>query len=129
MRGAARSGSDVVKAGTKAGTMTKRLLQHSAVLKKLKKCDSKQRKKLLKQGGKALQLCLQECALNILNGNVPLTPFQLKKLRRYKDKLRKLTKKRTSLKEKVAIEQRGGFLPALLAPVVGAVLGAILKKR
>ena len=108
--------------------MTRRVVEHCAVLKKLKTCNVKQRKKLLKQGGKALQLCLQECAMNILNGNIPLTPFQLKKLRRHKEKVRKIAKSRISHKQKLDIEQKGGFLPALLAPVVGAVLGSIFKK-
>ena len=97
------------------------------MLKKLKTCNAKERKKLLKQGGKALQLCLQECSMNILNGNIPLTPVQLKKLKRYRKKLRTLAKTSTSLKKKTEIEQSGGFLPALLAPVLGAILGAVIK--
>lgn len=110
--------------------MTKRVIEHRAVLRKLKRCDAKERKKILKQGGKALQLCLQECAMNILNGNIPLTPYQLRKLKRYKDKIRALAKPRgVSRERKIAIEQKGGFLPALLAPVVGAVLGAVLNRK
>ena len=109
--------------------MTKRVVQQCAVLKKLKTCGSKERKILLKQGGKALQLCLQECAINILNGNVPLTPYQLKRLKRYKDKVRKLSKNSTPQKNRLQIEQQGGFLPALIAPILGAVLGAVLKKK
>ena len=109
--------------------MTKRVAQHSDTLKKLSKCSHKERKHLLNQGGKALHLCLQECALNILNGNIPLTPQQLKKLKRYKNKLRELCKKKTSKKRRDEIEQRGGFLPALLAPVVGAVLASIIKRK
>ena len=66
--------------------------------------------------------------MNILNGNIPLTPYQLQKLRRYKAKLRTLAKPCVSQKQKLDIEQKGGFLPALLAPVVGAVLGSILKR-
>ena len=108
--------------------MTKRVIEHGAMLKKLKTCNSKERKKLLKLGGKALQLCLQECCINILNGNVPLTPLQLRKLKRHKEKLRKLAKTSTTQKNRLNIEQRGGFLPALIAPVLGAVLGAVLKK-
>lgn len=109
--------------------MTKRVVKHCAALKKLKKCDSKQRRSLLKQGGKSLQLCLRECAANILKGKVPLTPQQKKKLRRYKAKLRKISKTSTSQKDRLKIEQKGGFLPALLAPVVGAILGSIFRKK
>lgn len=108
--------------------MTKHLKAHRCLLKKLKRCKPKERKEILKKGGKPLQLCLQECAINVLNGNVPLTKTQFKRLSKYKQKLRLLGKKRTSQKKKLDIEQRGGFLSALLAPVVGSLLGAIFKK-
>ena len=108
--------------------MTKHLKAHWSLLKKLKSCKAKERKELLKKGGKPLQLCLQECAINILKGNVHLTDAQHNRLRRYKEKVRLLGKKTTSKKKKLAIEQRGGFLPALLAPVIGSLLGAIFKK-
>ena len=107
--------------------MTKRLKEHGSLLRRLKVCKPKERKELLNQGGKPLQLCLQECAINILRGHVPLTDAQKKTLRRYKEKVRLLSKKKTSQKKKLEIEQRGGFLPALLAPVVGSILGAIFK--
>ena len=108
--------------------MTKHLKAHWSLLKKLKTCKAKERKAILKKGGKPLQLCLQECAINILKGNVHLTDAQHKRLRRYKEEVRLLGKKTTSQKKKLDIEQRGGFLPALLAPVVGSLLGAIFKK-
>ena len=81
------------------------------------------------EGGKELQKCLRECAVNILKGNIPLTPAQLKKLKRFKEKVRLLAAYKTPVKKRRELEQSGGFLPALLAPVVGAVLGALLKKK
>ena len=104
-----------------------RVKAHLHVLKKLQKCSGKQRKALLAQGGKPLQLCLRECAINILKGNVHLTKSQFKKLQKYKKKLRGLSKKNTSHKKRLLIEQRGGFLPLLLAPIVGSLLSRLLK--
>ena len=108
--------------------MTKKVLAHLSLLKKLSKCKPCQRKALLEEGGKSLQLCLRECALNILQGNVHLTKAQWTKLKRYKTQIRDLSKKTTSQKRRREIEQKGGFLPLLLAPVLGAVLGGLLKK-
>lgn len=112
----------------KGNTMTKRLKTHLSELKKLAKCSAKERKALLAKGGKPLQLCLRECAINILKGNVHLSKSQFKRLKKYKNKLRDLSKKNTSTKKRLHIEQRGGFLPLLLAPIVGSLLGGLLKK-
>ena len=109
--------------------MTKRVVAQQENLKTLVRCKSEKRKKILEEGGKDLQLCLRECAVNILNGTIPLTPNQYKKLEPYKDGVRRIALYKTTQKERRDIEQNGGFLPALLAPVVGAVLGALLKKK
>ena len=109
--------------------MTKRVVSHLSLLKKLRKCKPRCRKELLKSGGRSLQLCLRECAVNILKGNVQLTKCQITKLKKYKKQIREIGKKKTSQKRRLQIEQKGGFLPALIAPVLGAVLGAVLKKK
>ena len=109
-------------------TMTKRVKAQMKTLRKLRTCTPKERKALLTEGGKPLQLCLRECAINILKGNVHLTKAQFKKLKSHKQKLRDLSKKTTSQKKRRLIEQQGGFLPLMLAPIVGAVLGKLLKK-
>ena len=68
---------------------------------------------------------LCECALNVLKGNIKLTTGQKKKLTRYKNIIRALSVKKTSVKKRKAILQNGGLIGALLSPVLG-VLGAIL---
>lgn len=98
------------------------------VLKKLCKCNKKTQKQLLNQGGKKLQLCLRECALNVIRGNVPLSKHQFKKLRKYRKDLRELSHKRTSLKRRLKIEQKGGFLASLLLPIVGSLASAAIAK-
>ena len=105
--------------------MTKRVVSHLSLLKKLRKCKPNCRKNLLKNGGKSLQLCLRECAVNILKGNVHLTKGHKAKLNKYKKQIREIGKKKTSQKRRLHIEQKGGFLPALIAPVLGALLGGL----
>jgi hypothetical protein len=62
--------------------------------------------------------CFCECALNVLKGHVPLKRQQLDCLRRHKRILKKLILKKTPLKQKKKILQTGGFLGALITPVL-----------
>ncbi|KAK7482154.1 hypothetical protein BaRGS_00026619 [Batillaria attramentaria] len=82
-------------------------------------------KSIIKAADKDLVDTLCECGLNALKGNVPLSPTQKKKLGKYKSVLRALAKKGTPLQKKKALLQKGGFLGALLGPVLG-VLGHLL---
>ena len=97
------------------------------VLRKLCKCKPEQRRKIFVEGGKNLKTCLSECALNILNGNVKLGPTQFKKLIKYKDHVRALSKKGVTYKKAEKIVQEGGFLPLLLSPILGALTSAAIK--
>lgn len=94
------------------------------------KKDRKKLKSLLVSGGKPLQAALRECAFNLLRGNVPLKPSQLSKLKPFRAAVRQLARKTTPLKARLRIEQRGGFLPALLGPlmtVLPGIIGSILS--
>ena len=68
---------------------------------------------------------LRECCHNVLKGHVPLSPAQKTRLRKYKKGLRALTRRRISELQQKKILQTGGFLPALLRPILG-VLGSVL---
>ena len=73
-----------------------------------------------------------ECAYNTLNGNVPLTPAQHRKLRRYNKQLRTLANRKKSQKVKKRTLQSGGFLGALLStilPVVTGLIGGLVNRR
>lgn len=102
--------------------------QQLPLLKKLCKSDKRNQKKILLQGGKSLQHCLRECVVNVLSGTVPLSKHQFNKLKRYRSTLRELSKKRTSLKKRIKIEQKGGFLASLLVPIIGSLVGSAIKK-
>lgn len=82
-------------------------------------------KAVLKGASPDLIHALTECSLNVLKGNVRLTQAQKKQLSRYKQSLRSLARKATSVKRRKQILQQGGFLGALLKPVLG-VLGGLL---
>jgi hypothetical protein len=87
-------------------------------------------KRLLKEGGQGLQTALRECALNIIRGNVKLSPQQLQRLKKHKNSLRELAKKRTSVKRRIQIEQRGGFFWDLVTPlktILPKVIGGYVK--
>lgn len=103
--------------------------KESVVLQALYHLNSKQRKALLQKSDNKLVRHICECALNVLVGNVPLDKRHKSKLRKHASILRTLAEPRVSLcKKKKLIIQRGGFLPALLAPIIGTVLASLIGK-
>jgi len=65
-------------------------------------------------------------AKNVLKGNVPLSHAQKDALRRRRKTLHKLTLKTVSQKKKKKLIQSGGFLGALLGPIV-SILGNLFR--
>ncbi len=108
--------------------MSRRVHKHAPFLHVLATGSKKQRQGVIDGAGKDLITCVCECALNVLNGNVSLTAAERTKLRRHRRELRELTNRRTSLqKKKKALTQKGGFLGALLTPVLSALGGLLFK--
>lgn len=71
--------------------------------------------------------CLCDCAYNILKENIKLPKKDLKKLKKYRRKLHNLCSHKSSIKRKKKFLQTGGLLPALLAPLLPAVLPMLSK--
>ena len=115
--------------------MSSRVKRQAPILKALSQAHPHVCRAILRGADKDLLQCLSECALNVLKGNVKLTPGQKASLTKYKQKLRKVANKKVSLKEKHRIIQTGGFTPALLAPLLkpiiiplaGKVLQSVVK--
>ena len=82
---------------------------------------------VLKGASPDLIRALSECSLNLLKGHIPLTSNQMRQLRRHKQSVRLLAKKKTSLKRRKQLLQKGGFLGALVKPLLG-VLGGLLTQ-
>ena len=108
--------------------MSKTLKKYSSYLRVLQKSSPKVRHKLARKNcSPDFIKCICECAKNVLVGNVSLSPHHKRQLKRHRHSLRKLVLKKTSLNAKKKIVQSGGFLGALLGPIVkilGGLFGA-----
>ena len=104
------------------------LKKYRHLLKALSEGDKTTSLCIIKGGGKPLLHCLSECAHNILLGNVPLGVSQKQKLKKYKKELQLIRKKSTKAKDKKKALQKGGFLPALLAPILTSVVAPLVSK-
>lgn len=103
--------------------MSKCVMKHIHTLDAIARAKPAQRRDLLQRANFNLIKAIDECIENVLNGNVKLNPTQLKKLKKYKNHLRKVKRscERWSSKKKVIIQSGGAFLPALLLPIIGAI--------
>ena len=107
--------------------MSARLHRHAKLLRALHKASPAQRHKLLKgHCNDDFVCCITECVKNLLKGNVPLNPAQKKKLSSKKKVLRQIVLKKTTKSKKRKLIQSGGFLGALLGPIV-SVLGSLFN--
>ena len=105
--------------------MSENLRKHAPFLKSLSKISDKRKRAILKKkccDGSFIKACV-ECVYNLLKGNVPLSTVQKNKLGRRKKLMRKLVLKKTSVKSKGKILQTGGFLGAILGPIVRVISG------
>lgn len=105
--------------------MSKCLHRNRSFLEAISKCSDDDRKNVIEKATHDQINSLTEIAQNILSGNFPLHDKRLKKLKKHKHSIRKLSKKTLShTVKKKFLKQKGGFLPFLVAPVLSA-LGAI----
>jgi len=106
--------------------MSKRLNKNIEVLKLLKKAKPNQRKHILDCADNGLIYCICECIDNVLRGNVKLSPTKKRELGKHKTILRKIVDRKTDIGVKRdLLVQKGGFLPALLGPVLGIAASLI----
>lgn len=72
---------------------------------------------------------ITEVIQNTLKGNISYSPHQKKQLLPHKDTIRELGKiKLSKSKRKKLLQQRGGFLPTILAPVLIAIASELASK-
>jgi len=108
--------------------MPRRLNRFKHHLQFLSVCDSNTCKDVIKGANRELVNTICECALNVLKGNVPLTPTQKKHLAKYKGTLRKLVLKGSTRKKKHILQTGRGLLPFLLGPVLGVLSSLLFNK-
>jgi len=100
--------------------MSERTRRYLPLLKQINRLRDSAKTQIIKKYDREFFGCVSECAKNVIKGTVPLKPTQLRRQRRERNK-----KKKTSLKKKRRILQNGGFLTALLSPVL-SVLSSLL---
>ena len=107
----------------------KRIKSNYHAVQVLKTADPDLRKGILANCKSELVKTLSVCSLNLLRGNVKLTPCKKRKLRKHRVHLRKLADNRVSItSKKKAIVQRGGFLLPLLGAVLPTIASLIFKQ-
>jgi len=115
--------SSVLEGGT---AMSDRTRKYLPILKQIQRLGEKAKKQFIKKCDREFIDCVSECAKNVIKDNVPLKPTQLRRLRRERSNVRVLASKKTSLKKKRRILQKGGFLGALLPPFLGVLSSLLL---
>jgi len=93
---------------------------------KVKTLSAAQRKQLLQRSKPDQVKCLSDCCHNILRGNVKLNKQQKKKLLQQAQFIRLVASNNIKVPQKrELLVQKGGFLPALLAPIIG-IAGSLI---
>lgn len=105
--------------------MSARVKRYLPTLKAILRLSPQKRRRLLANCPKDLMDIFCECTWNVIKGNIKLTPAQLRKLRRQRKSLRALVARKTSLKKKRKIIQKGGFIGGILGPVLSVLAPAI----
>ena len=100
--------------------------KHADVLCILAKARPKLVKQIIANAEPSLLKSISECSLNILKGVIPLTNNQKRKLRRYKNAMRQLIKKRSINRKKKALMMKGGFIGALLGTIAPILISSLI---
>jgi hypothetical protein len=109
----------------KRKVLNHRLRDIHSELKKLKRLGPTGCKKFFKTCSKECVIKVCECIKNVLNSKLQIKPTHLKKLNRYKQTLRTLALRSTSLGRRKRFLQKGGLLATLLPAVIPAIASVI----
>lgn len=107
--------------------MTKRVKKYADTLKYLAYYNKASGKSIINSAEPELVNCFSDICYNILNGKVTLSQTERNKLAKYKSQIRKIANKRTTQKTKKTLIQKGGFLSALLGPLLGSIIVPLAK--
>jgi hypothetical protein len=112
--------------GARRGSASRFNVANATALHAICKLDAPRRRALLRAADDTLVRSICECALNTLRGNVRLSPAQKKRLGKHRKTLRSLASSNgTWQRKKRLLVQRGGFLPLLLAPIIGGLVARL----
>ena len=110
----------------KKSKKTPLIKKHGAMIAALGQVPAKYRSMLFKEAPNCVIQCISECCQNVLKGNVPMSEAQKRRLHSKRQHLRQVASKSISIpKKRKILNQKGGFLPALI-PIIASVLGNII---
>lgn len=100
--------------------MSSRMVKNSALLRFLSKATPKQCKALLKTSSDQQINAICECILNFLHGTINIPSKDIKRLKKHKNCLRKLSNKKIGIKHKrkLLIQKGSGILGSILGPIL-----------
>lgn len=108
--------------------MTSRLRRNVDFLKLLSQASHYKRKKVYRCCNNDLIICVADCCLNVIKGNVPLDEEDKLKVKRHRKLIRLLAKREIPLKKKrEVLIQKGGALTPLLIPILSLAASLLLK--
>ena len=105
-----------------------RMKHHIGVLEYIRDLTEKERKNFVKTAGSELLKTISEICLNLLQGNISISPNDVKKLKKYKNQIITLSKKQHNLtKRRNICSQKGGFIGTLIATLLPTIIGSIIS--
>ena len=107
--------------------MNKRVKKNLPILQLLAKCDKHTSNAVVKSAKPEFLNCVSDICHNILQDKVKLSSKEKNRLAKYKRNIRKIANKATTQKTKRELIQKGGFLGAILSPLLGSLIGPIAK--
>lgn len=104
--------------------MSNILQRNGAFIRLLYECPPRQRKSLIQYITDDQLRALSQIALNVLQGNVPITDSYKKKLKRYKDVIRSLASRQISkARKRRALLKFHTVVPLLIKPALPLLNG------
>lgn len=98
------------------------ILKRANFLSLMSSPNKKRRDVLIDTASKNEIHALIESLYNISNGNVKLSPSELKRAKRYKNHIRKILNKKTkAISKKKLLKQTGGWIAAVIPLILGAL--------
>ena len=89
---------------------------------------SRSRSGLIERMSKKELRAVREIILNFMHKNIPVQEADFERIRKYKNTLRKLVRKETSVDEqKQTLIQRGGIIPFLLPLLMKGIVGGAVS--
>ena len=101
------------------------IIECAAELEKIANSSGEKRIKLILEAKNCVINAISEIAKNCLIGNIELKKCNFKKLEKYKEILRKISKKISLKVRRNLIIQDGGFLPLLIKPTLSLIAGIV----